>query len=95
MHMENHLKEPRDDRYARAQAKYDFYKHLTVYVVINAMLMVINLVTAPGYFWAIWPLVGWGVAIVLHALSVFVFDRNRIVETLVEREGRHNHAGHD
>lgn len=72
----------------RAQAKYGFYKHLAVYFVINLMLFFINLVTAPETFWSIWPMIGWGVAIVFHAARVFVFAvrEDEIVDRLAERE---------
>ena len=73
----------------RALAKYGLYKHLAVFFVINLMLFVINLVTSPGYFWCIWPLIGWGVAVALHALKVYVLDgRNVIVDRLTEQELR-------
>ena len=82
-----------DDRVAsaraRATAKYRFYKHLAVFFVINLMLLGINLITSPDYLWSIWPLIGWGVAVVVHALKVFVFgDRNLIVDRLTEHELR-------
>jgi hypothetical protein len=49
----------------------DFYQHLVTYVVINAFLFVINRLTSPGYNWFVWPLLGWGIGLVLHALTVF------------------------
>ena len=71
----------------RAKAKYGFYKHLAVYVVMNLMLFFINLLTAPDYFWCIWPLIGWGIAVAIHALLVYVGGaRNVIVDRLTERE---------
>ncbi len=72
----------------RARAKYGFYKHLAVFFAVNVMLFIINLVTGPGYFWSIWPLIGWGVAIVIHALRVFVLGvhEDEIVDRLAERE---------
>jgi hypothetical protein len=84
-----------DDRKARArsraEAKFGFYKHLAAYVAVNLLLIVINLATWPGYFWAIWPLIGWGIAIAIHAMSVFVFGRNNeIVERLTEEEMRND-----
>lgn len=47
-----------------------FYAHLAAYVGVNAMLVVINLLTSPGVFWAIWPILGWGVKVVGHAVAV-------------------------
>jgi len=89
-----------DDREAlarsRAEAKLGFYKHLAAYVVVILMLVVINLIASPGYFWAIWPLIGWGTAIAIHALTVFVFGRNNeIVERLTRRELRRDDAGRE
>lgn len=48
-----------------------FYAHLTSYVVVMIGLIVINLFTSPGYFWAKWPLMGWGIGVISHGLSVF------------------------
>lgn len=48
-----------------------FYIHLLQYVVVIAALIAINLVASPGYFWAKWPALGWGIGILMHAASVF------------------------
>ena len=48
-----------------------FYQHLASYLVVNAALVIINLLTSPGYLWFVWPLGGWGIGLALHALSVF------------------------
>lgn len=45
--------------------------HLTVYVVFNTMLIVIWAVMGHNFFWPIFPLLGWGVGIVLHAVDVY------------------------
>jgi len=55
----------------RVKALKDFYRHLAVYVLVNALLLVINLVTTPFYLWFYWPLLGWGIAVLLHAASFF------------------------
>lgn len=60
----------------RVQDKKDFLNHLAVYIVVNAALVIIwAITTGPGYAWFIWPMFGWGIGIVFHGLSVFVFDR--------------------
>ncbi|MBW1654750.1 2TM domain-containing protein [Flavobacterium quisquiliarum] len=63
------------DRYYDAQKKVkeirEFYEHLTVYVLVNPIVIVVNLMTSPGYLWFLWCLMGWGMAIVLHGLKVF------------------------
>ena len=49
-----------------------FYGHLSAYVIVNLGLFLINMITSPGTLWFIWPLMGWGIAIALHALRVFL-----------------------
>ena len=46
--------------------------HFISYVLINVFLIVLNLVTSPNYFWAIYPLLGWGLGLGLHAASVYL-----------------------
>ncbi|PQJ62308.1 2TM domain-containing protein [Photobacterium angustum] len=48
-----------------------FYSNLTTYVLVISALFVINYFTSPGYWWAVWPALGWGIGIVSHALSAF------------------------
>ena len=48
-----------------------FYFHLISYIVVNAVLVVINLLTSPEYLWFIWPIIGWGVGLLIHAFTVF------------------------
>ncbi len=50
-----------------------FYTHAMLYGVVTVGLVVLNLLTSPGYFWAIWPALGWGVGVAAHGLSVFEF----------------------
>ena len=49
----------------------DFYQHLITYVIINAALVGINLMTSPHYLWFLWALLGWGIGVALHALTTF------------------------
>lgn len=79
------------EAYARAkkrvEAKLGFYNHLAVYAVVNVFLIIINLSTSPEYYWFKWPLMGWGIAIFLHAMGVFVFSGgSNIKEQMIEKE---------
>jgi hypothetical protein len=64
-----------DNKYQKAKKRVKeirgFYTHLGVYVLINAMLLLINITTSPDILWFYWPLLGWGIAVALHALRVF------------------------
>lgn len=48
-----------------------FYKHLTIYTIVNAILLLINLVNSPDQLWFYWPVLGWGIGLVSHAVQVF------------------------
>lgn len=45
--------------------------HLTVFVGVNVLLHIINFVTAPRAYWAIWPLLGWGIGLVAHGVATY------------------------
>jgi hypothetical protein len=45
----------------------EFAEHLRLYLSVMALLVVIWALTGMGYFWPVWPIVGWGVGIVSHA----------------------------
>lgn len=48
-----------------------FYSHLIKYVVVISILFIINLTTDSNYIWAWWPMLGWGLGVLLHGLNVF------------------------
>ena len=57
----------------RAEALQGLYIHLLVFVVINAGLFGINWLTRGddgGGWWAIWPLLGWGIGLLVHILVI-------------------------
>lgn len=54
----------------RIEEKKAFRIHLTVYAVVNAFLILIWLITGLGYFWPIWPMLGWGLGVALHAFAL-------------------------
>ena len=57
----------------REEAKRGFYWHLTVYVIVNIILVLIwTFASGRGYPWFLWPLGGWGVFVLLNFLQVFV-----------------------
>lgn len=61
--------EERADRYVRRVEA--FYAHAATYVGVNALLVGINLFASPDVFWAVWPILGWGVKLGAHAVAVF------------------------
>ncbi len=62
----------------RVQELKGFYAHAAMYLLANAALAVLNLATLKkndGIVWFIWPLIGWGIALGVHAISVFGIGR--------------------
>ncbi len=63
------------ERYRRAKARMEavrgFFIHLTIYLTINAFLLVLNLITTPDHLWFYWPLLGWGAGVAINGLVVF------------------------
>jgi hypothetical protein len=44
---------------------------LFVYVAVNALLIVVNLLYTPHYYWFLFPLIGWGLLLAAHAYITF------------------------
>jgi class 3 adenylate cyclase len=43
-----------------------FRHHLTVYLLVNVFLIGIWAASGGGYFWPIWPILGWGIGLAVH-----------------------------
>jgi hypothetical protein len=77
----------------KAEARQGYYTHLIVYAVVNTALFAINALTRgdDGSWWFVWPLLGWGVALLLHAATMAfgVFSpewKEREARRIFERE---------
>jgi hypothetical protein len=71
----------------RIQAKRGFWVHFAVYLAVNALLVLIWAVTSGGYFWPVWPMLGWGIGVAAHAVSVYA-GSSEISEAQIDRELR-------
>ena len=64
-----------DEAYLRAKRRVQeikgFYAHLIVYIVVNAVLVLINLLVTPRFLWFLFPLIGWGIGLLFHAVFGF------------------------
>ncbi len=69
----------------RIRAKRAFRVHLAVYLAVNALLVLIWAVTSAAYFWPVWPMLGWGLGVAAHAVSVYL-GPSEISEAHIERE---------
>lgn len=86
--------DPREDaerRWVRRRVR-GLRHHVLVYLCVMAGLVIVATVGGRTG-WVIWPAVGWGVAILIHAASVFGFDigrewEDRLVDHLMARRRR-------
>lgn len=77
--------EQRQRAIRRIQAKRAFWVHFTVYLAVNALLVLIWAVTSAEYFWPVWPILGWGIGVAAQAASVY-FRPAEISEAQIDRE---------
>jgi 2TM domain len=63
--------ELRDRAIAHLKKKGDFRGHLLIYTMVNAFFVAIWAITGAGFFWPIFPIVGWGIAVVMNAWDVY------------------------
>lgn len=48
-----------------------FYRSLAVFVAVMLLLLLINALTSPHYWWVIWVFLGWGSSFVIQAFFLF------------------------
>ena len=77
--------ERRQQAIRRIQAKRGFRVHLAVYLAVNALLVLIWAFLSVGFFWPVWPILGWGIGVAAHAASVY-FRPSEITEEQIDRE---------
>ena len=65
-----------DEKYLAAKRQVarmkEFYLHLTIYALVMTLVFLINW-SSGGPWWFIWPLFGWCIGIVAHAIGTFGF----------------------
>ena len=90
---------PRDDRdvtvrdraIKRLKKRRDFYTHLLVFTLVNGFVVGIWAMTGHGFFWPIFPIVFWGIGLVMNAWEAFRdedFSEERIQHEMGRLERR-------
>ncbi|SEA19637.1 2TM domain-containing protein [Variovorax sp. YR216] len=75
------------DRLARkrAKAKIGWFIHAAIYATVNLGLLALS--AANGRAWAVFPLLGWGVGLLAHGISVWLLPPGgALLERMTERE---------
>ena len=52
-----------------------FYIHLAVYLSVNIFFHVVNWIQG-GYYWAIFPALGWGIGLFIQGINFLGFNSN-------------------
>ena len=60
----------------RVDKKIKFYNELKAYVVVNAVLAIINFFVSPFFWWVLFPVFFWGIGVLVDFLKAFVFIDN-------------------
>jgi len=69
-----------NNRYLKASKKVDelkgFYYSLISYIVVIPFLAFVNYQTSWSYQWFWWPMLGWGIGLVIQAFKTFGYSSN-------------------
>jgi hypothetical protein len=49
--------------------------HAATYVLVNLFLIGVWAATGAGYFWPIWPIMGWGLAVAVQGMATYGLRR--------------------
>lgn len=66
-----------------------FYGNLISYSFFIPFLFFINYMTSPDYWWAFWPMFGWGIGVIAHGIGVFGIGKDweeRQIRKYMEQE---------
>lgn len=87
--------EARERAKMRLEEVKGFYSHLGIFLVINVLLVLVNILTSPGQWWFYWVTVFWGIALIFHGSRVFgkgkVFSNEweeKKIQQYIEEESR-------
>jgi uncharacterized ion transporter superfamily protein YfcC len=55
----------------RLKKRRDFAAHLLIYTLVNSFFVMIWAITSAGFFWPMFPMLGWGIGVVMNAWDVW------------------------
>ena len=76
--------ELREEAISRLKKKRDFRSHVFIYVAVNTALVAIWAITGAGFFWPVFPILGWGIGVAANAWDVY--GRKPLTEDEIRRE---------
>jgi two-component system, LytTR family, sensor kinase len=95
LNIANAIIEDHDKSYERAQKRVkeikSFYSNLISYCIIIPFLIIINLMTSPDNIWFYFPMLGWGIGVAAHGMSVFAIGKSweeKKIRELLEKQNK-------
>jgi hypothetical protein len=55
----------------RSRRQFGFQMHLIPYIFTSVLLVLLNVATTPRCFWSLYPTLGWGLGVTIHAACVY------------------------
>lgn len=56
--------------------KIKFFNEFKAYIIVNAVLALINFIFTPEFWWVMFPLFFWGIGVLVDFFKAFVFSDN-------------------
>ena len=57
----------------RVDNKLKFFRNLKAYIIVNALLIIINWYFTPQFWWVAFPLFFWGIGVLKDFIIAFIF----------------------
>jgi len=70
----------------KVKAKKGFYSHLGVYATMFVFFFIMNIVNFDGEIWFFYPMLPWGISIVIHYIAVFGLPGGKMSSEWEEKE---------
>ena len=70
----------------RVDGKIKFYRNLKAYVIVNAVLAIINWLCTPEFWWVMFPVFFWGIGVLVDFLKAYILVDNWDSEDFRERK---------
>ncbi len=64
-------RKPKYEEKTLREKKLDFRRHFRTYLVMSVFFVGLNLFGGSHNFWAIWPILGWGIGVAMQGLSLY------------------------
>ena len=87
--------EDKDKSYERARKRVreikSFYGNLIAYCIVIPFLIIINLITSPDDIWFYFPMLGWGIGVAAHGMSIFAIGKSweeKKIREILEKQNK-------